>query len=109
MINKTNDTAANTIDLHEKHQMDSNPSLRFHTPEQLRSYLDDLDQTKVDLKAYPISGEPEMFRYYHHEQVVTRVKDGRTFDSMEDFFCYAFQCDAEGYPNTEYVDIVVFS
>ncbi|MDD2359749.1 hypothetical protein [Syntrophaceticus schinkii] len=52
------------------------------------------------LKAYPLSGEPETFRYHQNEQVVTRNKDGRTLDSMDDFFCYAFQCDAEGYPGT---------
>jgi hypothetical protein len=99
MINKAKDTAANTTD----------SSVRFQTPDQLRKYLDDLGQAEVDLKAYPISGEPEVFRYYQHEQVATSVTDGRTFDSMEDFFCYVFQCDAEGYPRIEYVDIVISS
>jgi hypothetical protein len=41
--------------------------------------------------------------------VVTRENDGRAFDSLDDFICYAFQCDAEGYPNTEYVDLEVLS
>ncbi len=79
---------------------------RFRTPDQLRRYLDNLSEPEVDLKAYPISGEPEVFRYFHHEQVVTRDKDGRTFNSVDDFLNYAFQCDAEGYPFTEHVDII---
>lgn len=36
-----------------------------------------------------------------------RQKDRRTFDSVEDFLCYAFQCDAEGYSHTEYVDVEI--
>jgi hypothetical protein len=80
--------------------------VRLHTPHEMREYLQRSDQQELVFRAYPIEGEPEDFRYLNHEQTVIRLKDGRTFDSMEDFFCYAFQCDAEGYPNTEYVDLV---
>lgn len=100
MINKPNDMKPKSNNQNKNY-------LRFHTPDQLRRYLDNFGQPEVDLKAFPISGEPETFRYHQNEQVVTRNKDGRTFDSMDDFFCYAFQCDAGGYPRTEYVDIKV--
>ena len=85
---------------------DGQPCTRFHTPDELREYLEHADQQEIVFRAYPIAGEPETFRYLNHEQTVVRSKDGRTFDSMEDFLCYTFQCDPEGYSGTEYVDVV---
>ncbi|MFY9139891.1 MAG: hypothetical protein WBJ83_05565 [Thermacetogeniaceae bacterium] len=79
--------------------------IRLHTPHELREFLQRTEQPELVFRAYLITREPEDFRYLDHEQAVIRIKDGKTFDSMEDFFCYAFQCDAEGYPRTEYIDI----
>jgi hypothetical protein len=76
---------------------------------------DSLEQTRDAKTSYSFSdpgttaGEPENYRYNSREMVVTRENDGRAFDSLDDFICYAFQCDAEGYPNTEYVDLEVLS
>jgi hypothetical protein len=85
------------------------PHIRFRTPEQLQGYLERAGNAEFNFRAYPISGEPETFHYNSREKVVTREKDGRAFDSLDDFICYAFQCDAEGYPNTEYVDLEVLN
>lgn len=83
--------------------------IRLHTPHELREFLQRTEQAELVFRAYPIAGEPEDFRYLDHEQTVVRLKDGRTFDSLEDFICYAFQCGAEGYPRTEYIDVTVDS
>ena len=79
------------------------PHIRFETPEQLQCYLERAGNAEFSFRAYPISGEPETFHYSNGENVV-RETDGRSFDSLGDFTCYAFQCDAEGYARTEYVD-----
>ncbi|MBO8137858.1 MAG: hypothetical protein H0Z40_06960 [Desulfotomaculum sp.] len=79
--------------------------LRFRTLQAFQKYLGKIGDGKVDFYAYPISGSPERFHYDGHEKVVRREKDGRLFDNVEDFLCYAFQCDREGYSHTEYVDI----
>ncbi|MGI5943016.1 MAG: hypothetical protein ACOX86_12380 [Pelotomaculaceae bacterium] len=91
-----------------KHGMQK-PHIRFRTPEQLQGYLKKAGKAEISFRAYPIAGEPENYRYNSREMVVTRENDGRAFDSLDDFICYAFQCDAEGYPNTEYVDLEVLS
>lgn len=85
------------------------PHIRFRTPEQLHGYLDKAGKAQFSFRAYPIAGEPETYHYSSREKVVTREHDGRSFDSLDDFICYAFQCDAEGYANTEYVDLVELS
>jgi len=83
--------------------------IRLRTPQELREFLQRIDQVELVFRACPIAVEPEDFRYLDHEQTVVRLKDGRTFDSLEDFICYAFQCGAEGYPRTEYIDVTVDS
>jgi hypothetical protein len=84
------------------------PHIRFHTPEQLQSYLEGAGNAEFSFRAYPISGEPETF-HYSSGAAVTRETDGKSFDSLDDFTCYAFQCDIEGYANTEYVDLEVLN
>gem|GEM_PF-2172351 len=86
--------------------MEATPPIRFRTPYELQDYLENTDKEELLFSAIPISGEPETFRYNNREKVVTRTSDGALFDSVTDFICYAFQCDAEGYPRTEYVDVV---
>ncbi|MGE5422119.1 MAG: hypothetical protein ACM3QW_02555 [Ignavibacteriales bacterium] len=81
-------------------------STRFRTPEQLQSFLEREANGDFRFHAYPISGEPETFHYSGGKNIV-READGTSFDSLGDFTCYAFQCDAEGYAGTEYVDIEV--
>jgi len=83
--------------------------IRLRTPQELREFLQRIDQVELVFRAYPIAVEPEDFRYLDHEQTVVRLKDGRTFNILEDFICYAFQCGAEGYPRTEYIDVTVDS
>lgn len=61
----------------------------------------------LDFKAYPIAGEPETFHYDQSQQSVTRTKDGQLFDNIEDFICYCFQCDPEGYSHTEHIDVEI--
>lgn len=80
--------------------------IRFRRPEELQEYLENSDKEELLFSAIPISGEPETFRYNSREKVVTRTSDGALFDSIDDFICYAFQCDREGYPRTEYVDVI---
>jgi len=77
---------------------------RFRTPDQLQGYLERAGNAEFDFRAYPISGSPETFHYSGVEKTVTRKTDRRSFDSLGDFTCYAFQCDTEGYSHTEYVD-----
>lgn len=81
-------------------------SNRFLAPEQLQSFLEKEANDDFRFQAHPISGEPETFHYNGSKNVV-RETDGTSFDSLSDFICYAFQCDAEGYAGTEYVDIEV--
>jgi len=83
--------------------------VRFRTSDQLQGYLARSDNAEFDFSLYPIAGSPETFHYSGGDQVVTRVTDQRSFDSLEDFICYAFQCDAEGYSNTEHVDFELLS
>lgn len=83
------------------------PHIRIKTPEQLQDYLERHGDAEFSFRAYPISGEPETFHYNNWEKLVTRETDGRAFDNLDDFICYAFQCDIEGYANTEYVDLEV--
>jgi len=82
---------------------------RFHTLEEFRSYLENAGDGEFDFSAIPIFGAPENYHYNGHEKVVTRKKDCQIFDNVDDFLCYAFQCDPEGYAHTEYVDVVVLS
>lgn len=79
--------------------------IRFRKMEELQNYLESVGDGKLDFRAYPISGAPENFHYNGHKKTVTREQDGTTFDNVEDFLCYAFQCDLEGYTHTEHVDI----
>ena len=81
--------------------------IRLRTPEQLQSYLEGAGNAEFSFRAYPIAGEPETFHYSSREKAVARENDGKSFDSLDTFICYAFQCDAEGYANTEYVDLEV--
>jgi len=87
---------------------ESQKHIRFQAPEQLQSYLEKAAKAEFSFRAYPISGEPETFRYSRGENIV-RETDGRSFDSLGDFICYTFQCDSEGYARTEYVDIEVLN
>lgn len=83
----------------------SQKPIRFRTPEQLQCFLERAGNAEFSFRAYPISGEPETFHYSSREKTVTRETDSRSFDSLDDFTYYAFQCDTEGYANTEYVDL----
>lgn len=83
--------------------------IRFQTPEQLQSYLERAASTELNFRAYPISGAPETFHYSIDEKAITREDDGRSFDDLSDFIGYAFQCDSEGYPRTEYVDVEILN
>ncbi|AQS58902.1 hypothetical protein [Desulforamulus ferrireducens] len=89
--------------------MQHQESIRFTTLDEFAQYLENLGKGQLDFTAYPIAGEPESFHYDGVEQIVTRQPDGKTFDNVEDFLRYAFQCDPEGYANTEYVDVKVQS
>ncbi|KAF1085696.1 hypothetical protein SPSYN_01842 [Sporotomaculum syntrophicum] len=82
----------------------SKPYLRFKTRDQLQSYLARAGHAEFDFRTHPIFGAPENFHYSGREKVITRENDQKFFDSLDDFTCYAFQCDAEGYSNTEYID-----
>ena len=85
--------------------MDNPKNIRFRTLEDLQKYIDNTGKQDLNFRAYPISGAPETFHFDCHEKVVTRERDGFSFETMEDFLCYAFQCDTEGYTHTEYVDV----
>lgn len=82
--------------------------IHFRTPDQLRGYLERAGDAEFRFRAYPISGSPKTFHYSGGEKTVTREADRRSFD-LEDFTCYAFQCDAGGYSHTEHVDFKVLS
>ncbi|MDD2553674.1 MAG: hypothetical protein PHP51_03780 [Desulfotomaculaceae bacterium] len=79
--------------------------MRFHTLENLDSFFKEAKSRELVFKAHPISGDPERFRYDSKEQSVSSLEDGARFDSMIDFYRYVFQCDPEGYPNTEHIDL----
>ncbi|MEG6615576.1 hypothetical protein V6C27_03930 [Peptococcaceae bacterium 1198_IL3148] len=79
--------------------------IRCESMAELEQFLNHSISGQLDFRAYPIAGNPEDFHYNQHEQVVVRKKDGRQFDNVEDFLCYAFQCDLEGYAHTEHVDV----
>ena len=80
--------------------------IRFRTPDELKGYLEAAGvAAELAFRAHPIAGMPETFIYHGRDKVVVRNKDGRSFDSLEDFTCYAFQCDVEGYTHTEHVDV----
>ncbi|MBM7856165.1 hypothetical protein JOC37_002598 [Desulfohalotomaculum tongense] len=83
--------------------------IRFRALDDFQRYLEKVGDGRLDFRAYPVSGSPENFHYDGREKAVTREKDGRMFDSVEDFLCYAFQCDDEGCSHTEYVDIEVIN
>ena len=86
--------------------MDKCHNIRFRTPDELQKYLDNTGKHDLYFRAYPISGTPETFHFDGHEKVVvTRQRDGFSFETVDDFLCYAFQCDTEGYTHTEYVDV----
>ncbi|MFX4261770.1 hypothetical protein ACOBQJ_06185 [Pelotomaculum propionicicum] len=78
--------------------------IRFHTLENLDNFFKESKRQELIFKAHPISGSPERFRYDSGGKAVSSLEDGARFDSMEDFYRYVFQCDSEGYPNTEYID-----
>lgn len=80
--------------------------MRFQKPDQLQSYLEKAGNNEFSFRAYPLSGDPETF-YHSTSKKIVRELDGRSFDSLSDFTCYAFQCDHEGYANTEYVDLEI--
>lgn len=84
---------------------DNKEFIRCRTPENLRHYLSGSGLERLYFSAHPIAGNPENFHYDQNEGIVTRAGDGHTFE-LDEFLCYAFQCDAEGYSHTEYVDIV---
>lgn len=83
--------------------------IRFRTPDQLQGYLERTGKAEFNFRAYPISGAPETFHFNGREKTVTRITDPKTFDSIRDFTCYAFQCDAEGYSHTKYIDFEVLN
>lgn len=85
-----------------------NIHVRFQKPDQLQSYLENTDNSEFSFRAYPISGKPETFHHSSNKKIIKEI-DGRSFDSLSDFTCYVFQCDAEGYSNTEYVDFEIFN
>jgi len=85
------------------------PHIRFRTPDQLQGYLERAGNAEFNFRAYPISGSPETFHYSGGEKAVTRDTDWKSFDSLGDFTCYAFQCDTEGYSHTEYVDFEILN
>jgi hypothetical protein len=85
------------------------PHILFRTPEQLQRYLEGAGSAELRFRAYPISGEPETYNYSSGEKTVTRETDGMSFDSLDDFNCYAFQYDPEGYPSTEHVYLEVLN
>ena len=87
--------------------MPKQEKIRFTTLNEFAQYLENIGAGQLAFTAYPISGSSEVFHYNGHEQLVTRESDGKFFDNVEDFLCYAFQCDQEGYTHTEYVDIKV--
>ncbi len=89
--------------------MPEQEKIRLTTLDEFAQYLENRGPGQLDFTAYPISGNPEAFHYDGQEQLVTRVSDGKSFDNVEDFLRYAFQCDQEGYTHTEYVDITVQS
>lgn len=86
---------------------DSTPKhgLRFNTPDDLLVFLAGKRNSEFSFRAVPISGEPETFHY--QDDMVVRQPDGKTFIELDDFICYVFQCDAEGYARTEHVDVVM--
>lgn len=73
--------------------------------EELYDYLQKAGDRKMHFRAYPISGQPEDFLYDGSEKLVIRIKDNRYFDNLEDFVCYCFQCDQEGYSHTEHIQV----
>lgn len=81
--------------------------IRVRTLDDLEAFLENSGKQELTFKTYPISGNPEIFRYNRNGKVVTRLEDGSSFDNMEDFLCYVFQCDVEGYSNTEYIDVQI--
>lgn len=81
--------------------------MRFQTIDDLRGYLDGMRDIEADFKVYPISGDPETFHYDGKKKIVVRKRDHKNFDNVDDFICYAFQCDREGYSNTEHVDLEI--
>ena len=81
--------------------------IRFTTLGEFAQYLENVGDGELTFRAFPISGTPEEFYYKGHEKAVIRSRDQTIFDNVEDFLCYAFQCDQEGYTHTEYVDIEV--
>ncbi len=91
---------------HGEDNVNSRNYTRFRTLNDLRGYLENPVRQEFAFMVYPVSGKPEAFSYNSQSQVVTNLEDGSLFDNMEDFLGYAFQCDREGYPNTEYVDVV---
>lgn len=79
--------------------------IRFRKPDELQDYLENAEEEEL-IFLPSLFGEPETFRYNSRERAIVRTEDGALFDSVADFICYAFQCDSEGYPRTEYVEVV---
>lgn len=77
--------------------------IRFQTPEQLQSFLENESNEDYNFRIYSISGKTDTFRYNINENIVEK-SDGSPFEDLGGFICYAFQCDSEGYSGTEYAD-----
>ena len=80
--------------------------IRFRKPDELQDYLENTEKEELIFSAIPISGEPETFCYNSREKESVSTEDGTSLDHSPDFICYALRCDSEGYPRTEYVDVV---
>ena len=66
------------------------PKHHIRFPEQLQGYLERAGNAEFNFRAYPISRNRETF-HYNKEKGSYQGKDGRAFDSLDDFICYAFQ------------------
>ncbi|ABO50013.1 hypothetical protein Dred_1483 [Desulforamulus reducens MI-1] len=93
--------------MERKKSNETDNRIRLTTTDELSQFLENQGERQLDFKAIPISGTSEEFHYNGHEKSVTKKQDQNLFDNVEDFVCYAFQCDPEGYSHTEYVDIEV--
>ncbi|GAB6181413.1 hypothetical protein JCM14036_27320 [Desulfotomaculum defluvii] len=81
--------------------------IRLTNIDEMGQYLKNVEDGELHFRVFPISGTPEEFHYNGHQKSIIRKKDQKLFDNVEDFICYTFQCDQEGYANTEYVDLEV--
>lgn len=87
----------------EKHRF------HFQTPEELQIFLEESNSADFKFRIYPLTGKPETFHYSSADEEIVGETDDMSFESPDDFACYAFQCDEEGYANIEYVDFEVLN